>query len=128
VADSTERRTRTAEPTSEIRVFLFAEVRDYTSFSQEHGDEEATRLVERFATLARQVIETRGGRVVELRGDEAMAVFGAARQVLQAATLRGSNPPPSTKTPFRAVAVHGGFASHPRDLREGGLSCNGARA
>ena len=78
-------RTGAAELASDIRIFLLAEVRDYTRFSQERGDEEATRLVERFATLARQAVEARAGKVIELRGDEALAVFGSARQALRAA-------------------------------------------
>jgi class 3 adenylate cyclase len=73
-----------AESVSDIRAFLIAEVRDYTRFSQERGDEEATRLVGRFARLTRQAVEPRGGRVIELRGDEALAVFGSARQALRA--------------------------------------------
>lgn len=78
-------RAETAEPTADIHIFLFAEVRDYTRFSQERGDEEATRLVERFATLTRQVVERRAGKVIELRGDEALAVFSSARHALRAA-------------------------------------------
>jgi class 3 adenylate cyclase len=70
---------------SDIRVFLFAEVRDFTRFSQERGDVEATRLVERFARLARSAVNARGGEVIELRGDEALAVFASARQALRAA-------------------------------------------
>jgi class 3 adenylate cyclase len=77
--------TPTSELPSELRVFLFAEVRDYTAFSQEHGDEAATRLVAQFARLAREAVEPRGGRVIELRGDEALAVFGSAREALRAA-------------------------------------------
>lgn len=75
----------TVMPTSDIRVFLLAEVRDFTRFSQERGDEDATRLVQRFAALAREVLESRGGKVLEFRGDEALAVFGGARQALRAA-------------------------------------------
>lgn len=77
--------TSTAELTSDVRIFLLAEVRDYTRFSQERGDEEATRLVERFARLARLAVEMRAGKVIELRGDEALAVFGSPRQALRAA-------------------------------------------
>lgn len=75
----------TAQQTSDIRVFLFAEVRGYTRFSQERGDEVAARLVERFAGIARQVVDAQGGKVLELRGDEAMGVFGSARRALRAA-------------------------------------------
>lgn len=68
------------------RVFLIADVRGYTRFTREHGDAEAARLASRFAELARDVVEARGGRVIELRGDEALAVFESDAQAVRAAT------------------------------------------
>jgi len=41
--------------------------------------------VTRFTAITRDTIETRGGAVVEVRGDEALAVFASARQALRAA-------------------------------------------
>jgi WD40 repeat protein/class 3 adenylate cyclase len=67
-----------------IRTFLIADVRGYTLFTQERGDEEAAKLAGRFAELAREGVEARGGTVVELRGDEALAVFDSARQAIRA--------------------------------------------
>jgi WD40 repeat protein/class 3 adenylate cyclase len=69
-----------------IKTFLIADVRGYTRFTQERGDEAAARLATRFAELAREAIETAGGTLVELRGDEALAVFDSARQALRAAS------------------------------------------
>jgi len=69
-----------------IKTFLIADVRGYTSFTSERGDEAAARLAMRFAELARETIEAAGGRLVELRGDEAMAVFDSARQAIRAAS------------------------------------------
>lgn len=57
----------------------------YTSFTQTRGDEAAARLATAFAEIAAEAIEARGGRVIELRGDEALAVFASARQALRAA-------------------------------------------
>jgi YVTN family beta-propeller protein len=68
-----------------IRTFLIADVRGYTLFTQERGDEAAAKLAARFASIAREGVEARGGRIVELRGDEALAVFGSARQAIRAA-------------------------------------------
>ncbi len=68
-----------------VLTFLIADVRGYTRFTQEHGDEEAGRLAAAFAELAREAILSCGGEVVELRGDEALCVFGSARQALRAA-------------------------------------------
>jgi class 3 adenylate cyclase len=38
-----------------------------------------------FADLARDAVEARGGRVIELRGDEALAVFDGPSQAVRAA-------------------------------------------
>jgi class 3 adenylate cyclase len=84
-SDSTsaaEEVVQTATP--ELRTFLFADVRGYTRFTQEQGDTAAARLVSKFAALTREGVAARGGEVIELRGDEALAVFGSARQALRA--------------------------------------------
>ena len=49
---------------SDLRTFLIADVRGYTRFTQEHGDEAAAQLAERFAVLAREGVEARGGPAV----------------------------------------------------------------
>jgi WD40 repeat protein/class 3 adenylate cyclase len=67
-----------------IRTFLIADVRGYTVFTQERGDEAAALLAGKFAAVAREVVEARSGSVVELRGDEALAVFDSARQAIRA--------------------------------------------
>jgi class 3 adenylate cyclase len=61
-----------------IRTFLIADVRGYTLFTQERGDEAATKLAARLAEIAREVVNEHGGSVIELRGDEAVAVFDSA--------------------------------------------------
>ncbi len=68
-----------------IQTFLIADVRGWTLFTQLHGDEAAAKLAARFAEVAREVVERRDGRVLELRGDEAMCVFLSARQAIRAA-------------------------------------------
>jgi WD40 repeat protein/class 3 adenylate cyclase len=68
-----------------IRTFLIADVRGYTVFTAERGDEAAARLAARFAEVAREGVGARGGDVIELRGDEALAVFDSARQAIRAA-------------------------------------------
>jgi WD40 repeat protein/class 3 adenylate cyclase len=67
------------------RAFLIADVRGYTRFTREHGDAESARLVIRFADLARDAVAARGGQVIELRGDEALAVFTSPVQAVRAA-------------------------------------------
>ena len=69
----------------QIRAFLIADVRGYTLFTQERGDEAAAKLAARFADTAREVIEARGGTLLELRGDEALCVFASPREAIRAA-------------------------------------------
>ena len=72
-------------PSAGVRTFLIADVRGYTRFTQERGDEAAGRLAARFAEIARAGVEASGGELVELRGDEALAAFTSARAALRAA-------------------------------------------
>jgi WD40 repeat protein/class 3 adenylate cyclase len=67
-----------------FRSFLIADIRGYSTFTRERGDETAARLAARFADLARDAVEARSGRVIELRGDEALAVFESTSQAVRA--------------------------------------------
>lgn len=75
------------ELTAAILVFLIADIRGYSRFTQEFGDDAAARLTTRFAEIARDVVEQWGGQLVEMRGDEALAAFASARQALHAAHM-----------------------------------------
>ena len=69
----------------ELHTFLIADVRGYTRFSDENGDEVASDLARRFAAIVHDAIPPQGGKVLELRGDEALCVFTSARAALSAA-------------------------------------------
>ncbi len=71
--------------TAAILAFLIADIRGYTSFTQQYGDEAAARLTVDFANLARTTLERWDGQLVEVRGDEVLGVFASARQALRAA-------------------------------------------
>jgi class 3 adenylate cyclase len=73
------------EADTEVRTFLIADVRGYTRFTEEYGDEVAARLAAKFADVVQEGVEARGGSVIEIRGDEALAVFRSARQAIRAA-------------------------------------------
>lgn len=73
------------ETAGEINAFLVADIRGYTTFTQERGDEAAARLTATFAGIVREHVEARDGSVIELRGDEALAVFRSPRQAIRAA-------------------------------------------
>ena len=68
-----------------VRTFLIADIRGYTRFTDSHGDEATSGLAKKFAAVMAEGIEAWGGRLVELRGDEALAVFTSARAALRAA-------------------------------------------
>ena len=70
---------------AELLAFLIADIRGYTSFTQARGDEAAAALAGKFARVSAEGIEAHGGRLLELRGDEALAVFTSARASLRAA-------------------------------------------
>ena len=106
----------------EINAFLVADVRGYTTFTQERGDEAAARLTARFAAIAREHVEARDGSVIELRGDEALAVFRSPRQAIRAAVelqtglLQATRAAPDLPLPVgigldagEAVPVESGF-------------------
>ncbi|MCI0635189.1 MAG: response regulator [Actinobacteria bacterium] len=68
-----------------LKTFLIADVRGYTRFTHEHGDEAAAELAVRFSDLVRRTVEELGGAVVEFRGDEALVAFDSPRRAIQAA-------------------------------------------
>ena len=68
-----------------IRTLLIADVRGYTLFTQERGDEVAAKLAAKFADIAREIVEARGGTLLELRGDEALCVFSSTREAIRSA-------------------------------------------
>src|SRR5256885_6245305 len=77
VGDERSNDAPAGEATS-VRTFLIADLRGYTRYSDEHGDEAASALARRFAAIASDAVSARGGEVVELRGDEALCVFASA--------------------------------------------------
>jgi adenylate cyclase len=68
-----------------LRTFLIADVRGYTRYTNERGDEAGADLARRFADGARAAVTGSGGEVVELRGDEALCVFTSPRQAVRGA-------------------------------------------
>ena len=68
-----------------IRTFLIADVRGYTRYTQEYGDEAAARLAAAFAGIVEDVVASSGGRLVEIRGDEALVVFTSPRDAIRTA-------------------------------------------
>jgi peptide/nickel transport system substrate-binding protein len=122
-----------------IRTFLIADVRGYTLFTQERGDEAAAKLAAKFADIAREIVEARGGTLLELRGDEALCVFASTREAIRAAidlqqrfveeTLEQPELPLTVGIGLdvgEAVAVHGGYRG--ASLNLAARLCGQARA
>jgi len=65
-----------------VRTFLIADVRGYTSYTRQQGDEAGAALAKQFAELVEQLAPAHGGTMQQLRGDEALVVFDSARQAL----------------------------------------------
>ncbi|MEO8229546.1 MAG: ABC transporter substrate-binding protein [Chloroflexota bacterium] len=70
---------------AELRTFLIADIRGYTVYTTEHGADAAADLATRFAAIVREVVTANDGFLIELRGDEALAVFVLARRALRTA-------------------------------------------
>lgn len=70
---------------AELRTFLIADIRGYTSYTEEEGDEAAAALAGEFAALVELIAGEFEGVLLEVRGDEALTVFFSARQALRAA-------------------------------------------
>lgn len=85
-----------ANETSSVRTFLIADIREYSRYTDECGDEAAAALSRRFATVVQEDIDAYDGALVEMRGDEALLVFTSARAAIRAAV--------DLQTQFRATA------------------------
>jgi len=68
-----------------VHTFLIADIRGYSRYTDEFGAEAAAGLTAQFVALVTDDVETHGGKVVEVRGDEALAVFSSARQAIRCA-------------------------------------------
>ncbi len=64
------------------KTFLIADVRGFTSFTSEHGDEAAAALAEAFARITEPTVAAGGGSGLQYRGDEALAVFDSPRAAI----------------------------------------------
>jgi class 3 adenylate cyclase len=73
-----------ALPAAQVLTVLIADMRGYTAYTVELGDEAGAQLAAQFGASTRGVVEAYGGVVLELRGDEAVCLFVSARQALRA--------------------------------------------
>jgi adenylate cyclase len=79
-----EEREQVTDDRGLLRTFVISDIRGYSTFTRERGDETAARLAVTFADLASDVVEARGGEILGLRGDEFVAVFKSPAQAVRA--------------------------------------------
>jgi class 3 adenylate cyclase len=70
---------------SRTLTFLFADIRDYTGFVEEHGDARARQLIAAFRQLVRAQLGVTGGGEIKTEGDSFYLVFQTAGQALRCA-------------------------------------------
>lgn len=95
------------------RGFLFADLRDYTSFVERYGDTAASALLDRYRALVRSIVAEYGGAEVKTEGDSFFVVFPSASSAVRCALeiLQGADG--ATKedpaTPLRVgIGIHAG--------------------
>lgn len=73
--------------------FMYADLRGFTAYIEEHGDEAGTALVREYRALVRRELARVGGRELKTEGDSFLAEFRTARQALEcaAAVLRAAD-------------------------------------
>jgi class 3 adenylate cyclase len=72
------------ERTGGVRTFLIADIRGYSRYTEECGDEAAAALSKKFSRIVADESEEYGSELVEVRGDEALLVFASARAAIRA--------------------------------------------
>lgn len=95
------------------RGFLFADLRDYTSFVERHGNAAASALLVRYRALVRSAVTRYGGAEVKTEGDSFFVAFPSASsavrcalEIVQAAAAATRDDP---ATPLRVgIGVHAG--------------------
>jgi class 3 adenylate cyclase len=66
---------------TEAQSLVSGDIRGYTRFTQEHGDDAASELTGRFADLVREVVPTFEGELVELAGERPRPAACAGRHI-----------------------------------------------
>jgi class 3 adenylate cyclase len=73
------------EPIGGVRTFVIADIRGYSRYTEECGDEAAADLSAKFAAIVNEDVDAHDGVLAEMRGDEALVIFSSARQAIRAA-------------------------------------------
>ena len=77
--DSVEPAPALSVPLSGTVTILFSDIRGFTEYTEQYGDEGAYRILREHNTTVRKQIEAFGGNVVKTQGDSFMVSFTTAR-------------------------------------------------
>lgn len=108
-----------------LRAFLISDIRGYSTFAHQRGDEATSQLAQRFQDIASHVLPAHGGHILGRRGDEVLAAFDSARAAVRAAVafqkalLEATRADPSLPLPAglgmdfgEAVVVNGEWSAN----------------
>jgi class 3 adenylate cyclase len=91
------------------RGFLFADLRGYTSYVEEHGDHAGALLLERYRSLVRDAVAAAGGAEIKTEGDSFYVVFDSASAAVRCGQEIISAADAAPGEPIRVgVGVHAG--------------------
>ena len=108
----------TGHQTSAIHGFLFADLRGFTRFTDEHGNAAGAALLERFRIIVRAAAQASDGAEIKTEGDSFYLVFASASAAVRcglgiveaAATTTGDGGPIDV-----GVGIHAGEAVETRE-------------
>ena len=111
------------------RAFLFADLRDYTRFAEEHGAAAAADLLDRYRSVVRDAVARFAGAEIKTEGDSFYVVFGSASAAIGCAlaiveggvTVSAQRPDAPIKVGIgihagETVEADGGFVGSPVNL------------
>ncbi len=96
----------------QTRSFLFADLRDYSRFTERHGDDAAARLLARYRSMVREAIDQFDGAEIRTEGDSFYVVFTSVGSAVKAglAILDGAQAASADdEEPIRVgIGIHAG--------------------
>lgn len=77
--------TDVALPLGATVTIAFSDIRGFTEYTEQHGDEAAYRVLQQHNGVVRNQVDLFGGHVVKTQGDSFMVAFPTARSAIQCA-------------------------------------------
>jgi class 3 adenylate cyclase len=98
-----------AEASTRTHGFLFADLRDYTSYVDEHGDHAGAELLQRYRALVRATVAAAHGAEIKTEGDSFYVVFDSASAAVRCGQEIIAAADAASGEPIRVgVGVHAG--------------------